>query len=760
MPSDAEIKNAIARRDVDALLSYFFSGTPPSVRDAFRHESDCWDYKQNCPTLDSRIAWARIAATVMAFYNTAGGIMYFGISNDYSFRGTDTVVDAKQFNDQIRRYTGDKFWVLYNQAYRNSAGLYLGVAVVPKRGIRALPFFTDSPQGPRHFKAGDIAVRVGDETRIHKGEMARKYVAESNIPEGVGPYLVDKPRYRIIAPDWETFVPRETLCQDVLNGLKDRTTVVTSLTGIGGMGKTALACWGVMQAYTEQWFDFIISISAKDRELTANGIREITPTGSTLEHLTNAIIDTIGLPELSALSQSQKESEVRTLISDSRVLLFVDNLETVNPTLVTFLENLPSGVKAILTSRRHLVRKSIFPVEVNPFELHEALAFLDSFAMRKGRSFICDFEQSDKEALVNNCYRIPLLIEWFVGSARDRAAVLDFAASHIHGDSRWTEEVLEFTFRRIHTNLTNDAQTILKILSLFSEPQAIELLQAASSLRMDRIEDALYELQDASLIVRVFDKTLGDINYGMLPVTRRFAYLELTKVSGLEGTMRGALGAWSQGLDISDPAKRRAVIDIRIGKKGSETAYLNAAEQMRSLGKVDAAKEFLFQALQRNSTSWKVHRELADIYRNELQTTSALDHYKKAMYLVPEKGEEQARLFWDYGMLLRDSGEPDALSKATWVFKKAVGEMPTEDLYVFSLGEVLLRRNLFDDARAFLEQLTRSNSRQYRHKTYPLLMSCYVELGDRPALLKLKTIAAKDGFNTSKWRTHSSSRGP
>jgi hypothetical protein len=39
------------------------------------------------------------------------------------------------------------------------------------------------------------------------------------------------------------------------------------------------------------------------------------------------------------------------------------------------LENLPLPVKAILTSRKARVRKAVFPVEVNEFELKEALTY-------------------------------------------------------------------------------------------------------------------------------------------------------------------------------------------------------------------------------------------------------------------------------------------------------------------------------------------------------------------------------------------------
>src|SRR6266576_86694 len=40
-----KIKNAIAHRDLDFILSAFFTGRPPKLNDAFRMESECWDFK-------------------------------------------------------------------------------------------------------------------------------------------------------------------------------------------------------------------------------------------------------------------------------------------------------------------------------------------------------------------------------------------------------------------------------------------------------------------------------------------------------------------------------------------------------------------------------------------------------------------------------------------------------------------------------------------------------------------------------------------
>jgi len=144
----------------------------------------------------------------------------------------------------------------------------------------------------------------------------------------------------------------------VEEALSDPRSAVTSIIGIGGVGKTALATWAALRAYERKQFTFIVSITAKDRELTSGGIRGLEPTLTSFEALLDNVLEVLGFPEAkAALTVEEKEREVRTLLEKSNGLLYVDNLETVDdPRIVTFLDSLPVGVRALVTSRRGRVR--------------------------------------------------------------------------------------------------------------------------------------------------------------------------------------------------------------------------------------------------------------------------------------------------------------------------------------------------------------------------------------------------------------------
>src|SRR5207244_3666482 len=154
----------------------------------------------------------------------------------------------------------------------------------------------------------------------------------------------------------------------------------------GGIGKTALACWGVLEAYKAGQFEFIVSVSAKDRELSGTGIRPIQATLTSYEDLLNEILDVLGFSELRCESVETREEAVRSLLEGVKALLFVDNLETVDDgRIVNFLETLPKPTKAITTSRTASVRTAAFPISVGPLSDDEALKFFDRYAVVMGR---------------------------------------------------------------------------------------------------------------------------------------------------------------------------------------------------------------------------------------------------------------------------------------------------------------------------------------------------------------------------------------
>lgn len=170
--------------------------SPPNVRDGFFREDELWDYKEDVPPTGrgNEAQWANIAADVLAFHNTRGGVLVFGVRNrDFQFVGTTHPVDTKLFNDKIRRYVGDRFWVSFSREYIQHDQRYLGLAIVPPKSHAALRALADSPTvgGRQSLKVGDLCIRRGDETKILRGSDALNYLAEHKVSESASVYAVN-----------------------------------------------------------------------------------------------------------------------------------------------------------------------------------------------------------------------------------------------------------------------------------------------------------------------------------------------------------------------------------------------------------------------------------------------------------------------------------------------------------------------------------------------------------------------------------------
>ena len=512
-------------------------------------------------------------------HNNGGGVLVFGISNNYVYVGARNRLDSKQLNDGLRRFLPDRIWVDFNREFIGADQSFLGLALVPPRGPTLERFTSDAPpvNGKQLFRMGWSAIRRKDS--VHLLTPPEADVLDQNRAEPIvgRQYAVDEPYYRILQPDYGTFVLRSEPCGAIEEGLGDKRVAVVSIVGIGGIGKTALATWSVLQAYQKKQFQFIISVTAKDRELTASGIRAMRPGFTSFESLLDNTLDVLGFPELKARDTPEKETEVRSLLRDSGGLLYVDNLETVDDArVITFLDHLPEGLKAVITSRRTTVRTLVQPVDLGGLNDAEVDKYILSLASEKRFAYVERFSQTERRRVADSCDRIPLAIRWTLSRARSPAEAISNAegltAVRQHG-----EQLLEFSFRRVFDGMPNDERRVLEVISLFQKPLGTEALLIGSKLPQAALEDSLENLSRDALIQRQFDPDSNDYVFAMQPIPRSFVLAELDKQQEGANEIRKRLTDWYEARDVSDEASRLLVRELRQGRVSPELGLLDLA---------------------------------------------------------------------------------------------------------------------------------------------------------------------------------------
>ena len=414
MNRDDSMITAIRQKDIGSIVALMFSKNFATINPNFKTETELWDYKKICPTASSpTLEWAEISKDVLAFHNTGkGGVLVFGVDDkDYSVVGASVALtlDGKIFNDKIRKYVSDKLWVDFYAINNDISGVVLGFALIPpltdQRAIKR--FQRNGPEKHRKllFLEDGTAIRKYDSSITLSPHETNELVL-SRPTVTYKEYDIDEPCYRLLSADYHEFVLRQRYCQEVIRGLHHSRATSVCLIGIGGVGKTALATWAVKNAYKNEEYDYIVSISAKDRELTASGIQSISQKLTSIDDLLDSILDVIGFPEAKFSTTEDKTRTVTDLITGERMLLFIDNLETtIDKDIIQFVNNLPEPVKAIVTSRRNVITISSYPIEIGPLEPEEIVSYIDSLSSLPKFSYCKSLSNSEKQQIGNKIGR-------------------------------------------------------------------------------------------------------------------------------------------------------------------------------------------------------------------------------------------------------------------------------------------------------------------------------------------------------------------
>ena len=310
-------------------------------------------------------------------------------------------------------------------------------------------------------------------------------------------------------PDYDDtgFFPRPSLEKDLKKKLLGRHPVITVL-GEGGDGKSALALQTLYGLATsnDHDFDVIVWVSAKSSKLSVNEITRIE----------GAITSSLGIFEAVAdLLQPGDDSPIQRtikLLEDNKVLLVIDNLETVlDDKIQEFAAEIPGASKLLLTSRVPL--GSDLQVKVGPFEPDEALGFVkrlidayDIDALRKMRS----------ATLRDHIKRLrfkPLWLKWFA-----LGVLSGLNAERITSNP---DIALKFCMENVFERLDGSAKYVLTVLSSVPSPLSPGIIQYITNEDSRVVEKSVAELLRFALIERVSLQT-NEILFQVKPVARAY----------------------------------------------------------------------------------------------------------------------------------------------------------------------------------------------------------------------------------------------
>lgn len=532
-------------------------------------ECEWLDFKEEL-SLTNDTHRAGLARDALAMKNVGGGYIVVGV-RDKTWEPVGIPVlpfDTKMLRDGIRKCAGVDVDVDVVQHVVDDGrgpknfGLVL-VRSVKRRGkapaVAKSDFAHNKPYGVRR---GDIYVRRGDSTtRVQSQEELQRLLDELDnaVDEAAAdahnhsPFAVEDGTYRLLEKGFNTFIGRASLRENILNAVTaDPRIWIINIHGPGGVGKSALATWVTYEFYRNRMFEAIIQLTAKETVLTEKGIS--SHVGRSLYSLDNLLVHVLSTFEEPIPEELEEQRQLAfECLTAWPTLIVLDNMETVSDgRILDFVRQLPARSKSkVLMTSRHKTggwELSIPVTELNQAEIHE---FVDIKSHELRVHFPTDSSSIEKVSKASG--GLPLAVQWIIGHYKITRNIDKSTMALARRDS----PVLEFSFRNIWNVLSGDAKAVLAAMTIFDEPPSRDQLEAATDWSAERIENALQELADVTLITSAANVSDGRVVYAALPITLTFARYQLEAMGDFESRCRQRYRGYNEQLSLSSTEARR-----------------------------------------------------------------------------------------------------------------------------------------------------------------------------------------------------------
>lgn len=478
---------------------------------------------------------------------------------------------------------------------------------------------------------------------------------------------------------------------------------VITVLGDGGNGKTALTLqvmYGLVNS-NDHDFDAIVWVSAKSSRLT---VKEI-------ERIGNAITTSLDLfYEVARVFESDIDSpieRVKLLMSTNKILLVIDNLETVlDKSISEFASDIPGQSKVIFTSRVPL--GSDLTVPVGAFTESEGLSYLRALINTYGIESLKKSTNEDLKFFTSRLGNKPLLLKWF--------ALGVSAGVPPHSIVKDPVNAIKFCMENIFDALSNNAKLVTSVLIALPRPASQAVLQHVSEITAANIESAIAELLRFSL-VEVVKENKYEVNYQVKPFARSYAVRVLELMGNINTT--SVLAKYRSVEGALQSVRGQAQLDrynlksytVRSKSEALTVIRLRSAMSLISTGDYDQAFKIIDDAKISNPNYFEVYRAEAWALFKKGDFTNAKISYETAI----EVAGEQSHIYYFYaGFLLRAYNDT---ASAMQVLDSAYKIDPNSVEVVRELARVSLYEYDFDKTHKLLSNWQRLDVKSSREAT-------------------------------------------
>lgn len=690
-------------------------------------EGQLIDFKERID-MNSACSIQELAKDLLGFSNTAGGLLLVGVTDEGKIAGHNAL-DSRQLRHLVGPYVGTRVSFAVGVCDVGAQGAtFIVPFLLVQRAATAGPNLLrkDIEMCPQRaqkvkFRAGSLFYREDNQTRVEPpGENLLRRAALLKFtyatPSSRNSLRLadDRPGFRVYDHINDRFFGREDEVGELLGKLGNPRGRGVSIAGFGGIGKTELAIEVVLRLSTQRRFKKIYSGSAKTLMMTPSGARHTDPM---FEDYPTFIRDLAGWLGLDVTSTPGLESTeaiaaacVKELKGQERVLLFVDNLETLGDLkLFNFLDNqLPDSVSLITTSRVHKLRNFMYQKELAPLPARECAKLLRHELQRQGLDKLADTPIGDLEDKAVQLYGTPLAIRWFAWACAKNPTLWHSEPSTLFHKQNIDEFCVAHTLRNL------PAASILALAAIAALQDkmtvGINLLLRATGVSAEVLERALWDLECAGLICTQTDDLDGSSSFIVVPLTVPAAR-ELARKSHWE--QRFAKACTDCFATSPHPPTDDPLINDIAQRSARDVRNMTAEQRQELLGRIKRSKGKRMPI----EVKLLIVQLEAECYRHSDAIITARDLYVEASeeLLKSKIGLNNARLqeiLLEAATVVKQSGISYANLRCAAKYLEAVAPFSEQRLRVFStlaeiyamLGREDLYRDNRDKARKILDE--------------------------------------------------------